>query len=100
MSGAKVWRLRTTPERYLKIAKGTAPSTLREEIVRTTWLCGLDIRVPRIVSVYNDASLTAMIMEAVPGMPADKIRWSAKRLKPSPVWALPMCRKGAACFAR
>jgi aminoglycoside 3'-phosphotransferase-2 len=81
MSGAKLWRLQTTPARYLKIAEGApAASALREEIARTRWLRARGIRVARIVRAHASEHLAAMLTQALPGTPADTIEWPPERL--------------------
>jgi aminoglycoside 3'-phosphotransferase-2 len=80
MSGARIWRLRTSPERYLKIAEASAAPALREEIARTHWLGAHGIRVGRITGVFDRPGWTAMVTEAVPGMSADEIDWSPERV--------------------
>jgi aminoglycoside 3'-phosphotransferase-2 len=56
---------------YLKIAEDIAGWTLREEIDRTRWLARRGVRVPLILRSDDAPGHVAMLMEAVPGMPAD-----------------------------
>jgi len=58
------------PSRYLKIARDKAAIGLREEIARTSWLAHRHVRVPQILRVDDNAAQTALLMEAVPGLPA------------------------------
>lgn len=83
MSGARVWRLRTRPARYLKVADGSDAPLLREEIARTRWLGASGIRVARVVRAHCDAGFAAMMTDAVPGIPADAIDAPAERLLPA-----------------
>jgi aminoglycoside phosphotransferase len=86
MSGAKLWRLpavsQITGERYLKVAEGALAADLREEIARSRWLGARGIRVPRVARVHEGPRLTAMISDALDGVPADEIDWPAERLLP------------------
>jgi aminoglycoside 3'-phosphotransferase-2 len=58
--------------RYLKLARGKAAPALREEIARTTWLADRRVRVPTILRVDDRPAQTTVLMEAVPGVPADE----------------------------
>jgi aminoglycoside phosphotransferase len=72
MSGADVFRLRTKPSRFLKVAEADAAEELRKEIVRTEWLASRGIRVAPILRTHTDGPTVAMLTEALPGTPADR----------------------------
>lgn len=80
MSGAKLWRLHTAPQQYLKLAQGAGAAPLREEIARTRWLGDQGICVPRIARVHASAGSTALLTYAVNGIPADEIHWPVERV--------------------
>jgi aminoglycoside phosphotransferase len=80
MSGAFVFRLVTAErrEQYLKLAKGTAKALLKQEFERTAWLDQQGIRVPRIVRIFEDSRLFALLSEGLAGTPADDHHGSAE----------------------
>lgn len=83
MSGADVFRLRTTPASFLKFADDdTVLQGLRQEIARTTWLAERGIRVAPILRTEDDSRIVAIQTEALPGKPADHSDWPASRVLP------------------
>src|ERR1700742_1748323 len=72
MSGADVFRLRTKPLRFLKVAEADAAGALRAEIVRTEWLASRGISVAPILRTHVDGPTAAMLTQALPGTPADR----------------------------
>jgi aminoglycoside 3'-phosphotransferase-2 len=83
MSGAEIFRLRTTPDSILKLATGKHAAVGREEIVRMRWLACQRIAVPTILYAHADGRIAVMQMEKLPGLPADRCRWPAGRLLPA-----------------
>jgi aminoglycoside 3'-phosphotransferase II len=69
MSEANLFRLRdrTGSELYLKISRGFGSSDLRSEVKPMAWLAERKVRVPRLLRIFRDASLTAVLMTALPG---------------------------------
>jgi aminoglycoside 3'-phosphotransferase II len=82
MSGAEVFRLRTSPARYLKFAEAGAAETVRQEIARTKWLEQQAIRVAPILRTHDDGRRVAMQTQALPGIAADHCNWPTTRLLP------------------
>jgi aminoglycoside 3'-phosphotransferase-2 len=72
MSGAQVFRLRTSPSLFLKFADGSASQSLREEIIRTKWLADRGISVASVLRTYDHARSVAMLTRALPGEPANR----------------------------
>ena len=68
MSGATLVRVQH-PDRdaYLKIASGPHLAALRAEIERTTWLAGRGVRVPRLLRLFDDDKIAAVMMTALAG---------------------------------
>jgi aminoglycoside 3'-phosphotransferase-2 len=73
MSGASVFRVVQPGQlvRYIKIGQGKAAAPLRAEASRTSWLASHGIAVPRILRVSNELDVYAMLLQAMPGTPAD-----------------------------
>jgi aminoglycoside 3'-phosphotransferase II len=69
MSAAGVFRLqsREGDEMYLKIMEGNQSAELRNEVARTEWLGKRGIRVPRFVRAFDDETIAAALMTALPG---------------------------------
>jgi aminoglycoside 3'-phosphotransferase II len=69
MSEAHLFRLRekTGTELYLKIVERVELSALHNEVQRTRWLTQRGIRAPDIIRVFDDGSISAALMTAVPG---------------------------------
>jgi aminoglycoside 3'-phosphotransferase II len=76
MSGARLFHLRgeAGAELYLKIGEGRESSELRNEVERTRWLAQHGVRVPNIRHVFDDGSLSAALMTALPGHHPDEMR--------------------------
>ena len=72
MSGADVFRLRVEPACFLKFAEDRGAQSLRQEIVRTTWLANRGIRVAPVLRAHDDGRTAAMLTRALPGQPADR----------------------------
>jgi aminoglycoside 3'-phosphotransferase-2 len=83
MSGAEVFRLRTEPARYLKLAEGSASESVRQEIARTSWLAQQGVRVARIMHTHDHDCAVAMQTQALAGVPADRCDWPKTRLLPA-----------------
>jgi len=80
MSGAEVFRLRTSPARYLKFAEGGAADPVRQEIARTVWLGKQGVRVPPILRTHDNGDAIAMETQALPGVPAHRCDWPKTQL--------------------
>jgi aminoglycoside 3'-phosphotransferase II len=76
MSGASLFHLRGREgdELYLKALDGRYSSELRSEVERTEWLGKCGIRVPRFVRVFDNESVAAGLMTAVPGRHPHEVR--------------------------
>ena len=83
MSGAEVFRLRTEPTRYLKLAEGSASELVRQEIARTKWLEQRGVRVAPILNTHDDGRVVAMQTQALAGVPADRCDWPKTQLLPA-----------------
>lgn len=87
MSDAAVFRV--AGARYLKLAAGAGPAAaLSEEIARTRFLAGHGIRVPEVLRVHEQTDFTALLMTALPGLPADRHRGDPAALVPRLATAL------------
>jgi aminoglycoside phosphotransferase len=76
MSGATLYRVQH-PDRgdaYLKIACGPHVAALRAEIERTTWLGGRGVTVPRLLRVFDDGRIGAVMMTALAGAHPGDVR--------------------------
>lgn len=73
MSGASIVRIVTNgrTDRFVKIADAGGASALRDETTRTTWLSTQGIAVPHILRTKEESACFAVLMDAVPGTPAD-----------------------------
>jgi kanamycin kinase len=69
MSEAHLFHLqgREGDQLYLKIMEGSRSSELRNEVARTEWLSKRGIRVPRFVRLFDDETIAAALMTALPG---------------------------------
>jgi aminoglycoside phosphotransferase len=69
MSDASLFRLRDRAgsELYLKMIRGAGLSDLRAEVERTKWLAEHNVRVPQFLRVFDNDSLSAGLMTALPG---------------------------------
>lgn len=76
MSEARLFHLRDreADELYLKIFDGRHSSELRSEVERTKWLGRRGITVPRFVRIFDEPSVAAALMTAVPGRHPHEIR--------------------------
>jgi aminoglycoside phosphotransferase len=83
LSGADVFRLGTRPPFFLKFAEGDVAQSLRQEMVRTTWLADHGIRVATVLRTHDDGSAVAMQAEALAGETADRCGWPPARLLPA-----------------
>jgi aminoglycoside 3'-phosphotransferase II len=74
LSNASLFRVEgvSGEKQFLKIAQGDEAKALRQEIERTSWLRSQGINVPEILDVLTDAQMTALLMSAVNGIPADE----------------------------
>jgi aminoglycoside 3'-phosphotransferase-2 len=73
MSGASVIRV-VQPgrsDRFAKIAGPAGSKALRDEVTRTAWLSVHGIAVPRVLRTQEQSGLYAMLMDAMPGTPAE-----------------------------
>ena len=69
MSGATLYRVQH-PDRgdaYLKMATGPHVAALRAEIERTAWLAGRGVGVPKLLRVFDDGGIAAVMMTALAG---------------------------------
>jgi aminoglycoside 3'-phosphotransferase-2 len=82
MSGANVIRVIQDGrfDRFVKIADADGADALREEVTRTAWLAERGIAVPRILRVHEKSAYYAVLMDAVPGSPADASRLPVPQL--------------------
>jgi aminoglycoside 3'-phosphotransferase II len=74
LSGATVLRA-TQPgrsPRYLKLAHRAAAAALRDEVARTQWLAAHGVAVPHVLNVEERPNAYAVLMDTVPGVPADQ----------------------------
>src|SRR5262249_26134105 len=74
LGGASVFRVEgaSGQKQFLKIAQGEEAKALHREIERTSWLRSQGINVPETLDVSADAHVTALLMSAVSGAPADE----------------------------
>jgi aminoglycoside 3'-phosphotransferase-2 len=82
MSGASVIRVTQDghPDRFVKIADADRAGALRDEITRMVWLAARGIIVPRILRTHGESPYYAVLMDAVPGTPADASALPAAQL--------------------
>jgi aminoglycoside 3'-phosphotransferase-2 len=73
MSGASIVRVVTNgrSDRFVKIADADGVRALRDEATRTAWLSARGIAVPHIRRTKEESAYFAVLMDAVPGTPAD-----------------------------
>jgi aminoglycoside 3'-phosphotransferase-2 len=75
LGGASVFRVEDASgqKRFLKIAQGEEEAkALHQEIERTSWLRSQGINVPEILDAIIDGKITALLMSAVGGFPAEE----------------------------
>jgi len=74
LGGASVFRVEDAlgQKQFLKIAKGGEAKALRQEIERTSWLRSQGINVPEVLDALTDGKITALLMSAMSGVPADE----------------------------
>jgi aminoglycoside 3'-phosphotransferase II len=71
MSGAEVCRVRGEPERYLKIGRGRQAGVIRDEAARTATLRQLGAPVAAADLFTDGKRSAALLMNALPGAPAN-----------------------------
>ena len=74
MNRTRVWRLVSATvetDLFLKVAESGSTPHLRSEANRTKLLSSQNIRVPTIIDELYDRELAAIVMTALPGIPAD-----------------------------
>lgn len=73
MSGASVIRVvqHDHADRFVKIADAKGAAALRDEVTRTAWLGAHGIAVPRVLRTHEKSGHYAVLMDAIPGTPAD-----------------------------
>jgi aminoglycoside 3'-phosphotransferase-2 len=74
LGGASVFRVEDASgqKQFLKIAESEKAKALRQEIERASWLRSQGINVPEVLDALTDVNVTALLMSAMSGVPADE----------------------------